>query len=334
MSQADFVRWMVTHLDLAGNSYWGKVRDGRGVPLELWTYSPDYIQVVPGQSDLIAHYIHTQTGNKYIEYQDMCHFAYIDPSSMYYGMSPLKAAGKAVDVDNSAQDWQKISMQNRGVPEGVFSFDGNLTAEQYKEARKQVREQHAQLGQARAPWVLSKATYTQLSQNAIEMDFMATRDFTKEEICSVYGVPSSLIAKMGDVNLANAETARRAFWQDTLQPLLEQIEGTLNSCLASEFGPDVEIYFDTSNVAALQQSQKEKLENAKFLWSMGVPFNTINEHFDLGLDDIDGGDIGYIPTGVIPTSFDFSTDEQEPEASTSTEEAEKAFAEAYGKGRD
>ena len=79
-------------------------------------------------------------------------------------------------------------------------------------------------------------------------------------------------------------------------------------CLSSEYGPDVRIAYDLSNIPALQENYAEKLTNAKIMWSMGVPFNIVNQRLELGLDDMDGGDIGYIPTGVIPTTFDFDTE--------------------------
>ena len=39
---------------------------------------------------------------------------------------------------------------------------------------------------------------------------------------------------------------------------------------------------------------------------MGVPFNEINRTLELGFDDIEGGDVGYLPGGILPTDIDFS----------------------------
>ena len=305
MGMSDFLRKAVLDLDLGGNSYFGKIRGGReGAPLELWPYQVDNIQIVPGKVTLIAGYVHSQNGSNNIPADDMVHMRFVDPGNPYFGLAPLKAAGKAVDIDNSAHTWQHVSMQERGVPDGVLSLDGdNVTDQQHAQAMAEVKRHKAGPSNARGLWVLAKAKFHQTSLTPVEMDFMETRRFTREEICSVYGVPSALIAEMGSVNLANSETARRAFWIDTIEPLLTKIEGQLTRQLAVDFGPGIEIRFDTSGIPALQANLGEKLSNAEKLFALGVPFNTIAELLDLGVDDIKGGDIGYISAGQVPSSI-------------------------------
>ncbi len=316
MDTGTLMRLMVSHLDLSGNAYWMKIKAGRHAKTrELWPVMPNNVSIAGSKEKLVEYYT-VGVEQKRVEADDMCHFKFVDPSSLIFGQSPLRAAGKAVDIDNAGQGWQKVSMQNRGVPDLHISYDNaDMTKEQFDQAKTAAAENTGP-GNARAPWVTSKATIKQLSLSPVEMDFMETRRFCREDICSVYGVPSSLIAEMGNVNLANAETARRAFWQDTIVPLMDQIVNELTMCLASEYGEDVRVAYDLSNVPALQENYGEKLTNAKILWSMGVPLNAINNRLELGLDDIDGGDVGYIASSAIPTSFDFD--------SKTTEESKQA----------
>ena len=327
MDTGELMRLFVTHLDLSGNGLWYKVRAGQfNTPMELWPLMPGYITVVPGtpgSERVIARYDYTFTGTK-VEFQgdDVVHATYTNPDSITWGTSPLQAAAKAVDVDNEAADWQKISMQNRGVPDGVFSFDGELTPDQYQEAKKQVGEQHTGSGNSRAPWVLSKAKYQQMSLSPVELDFMATRQFTMEQVCAVYGVPREMINGMGDANRASGENVRKTFWLDTIIPLLGEISSSLNLNLVPDFGDmrTLRIRYDISAVPALQENYTEKVTNAKGLWGMGVPFNEINKKLELGFDDIEGGDIGYIGSGVFPASFDLTDTTGDP-----GEEGTKAY---------
>jgi HK97 family phage portal protein len=304
------MRLFVTHLDLSGNAYQLKTRlNDTGAPLELYPLMPQHVKIIPGKERLIAAYEYTQYGRTVYGGQDVVHCALTNPDSLYYGMSPLEAAGKAVDVDNAAAAWQKISMQNRGVPDGVFSFDADLSLVQWEEARQMVREQYSGIAHSRTPWVLSKAKYQQLSMSPAELDFMKTREFSMEQICAVYGIPREMISGMGDANRASGENVRRTFWIDTVVPLLSEVESALNLTLAREFGTldQIRIRFDTSSVPALQENYTEKVTNANNLWRMGVPFNLINERLELGFDEVEGGDIGYLPSGVIPASLDFDT---------------------------
>lgn len=311
MDRGELVRMMSAHLDLDGNAYLFKVRAGRmNAPVELWPLLPHEISPVPGRERLISGYQHQSGGQRIIHStEDIFHATLTNPASLIRGMSPLMAAGKAVDVDNAAAGWQKVSMQNRGVPDGVFSFPDIETGDQWETAREAVREQASQ-GNSRAPWVLGRATYTQLSMTPAEMDFMATRAHTMREICAVYGVPIEMIAGMGDANRASGENVRRTFWLETMLGYMEQIQSALNLGLARDFGPSdaIRIRFDTSSVPALQEELTEKITNARTLWQMGVPFDEANRVLGVGVGEVEGGDIGYIPAGVLPVGFDLGGD--------------------------
>ena len=314
MSAGELWRLLICHLDLAGNGFWEKVRGGMGdLPQELWPVMP-YVSVTTNGDGTIREYKNTAT-NKIYPVDDMCQFKYTNPDSFYFGQSPLQAAGKAVDVDNAGQEWQKVSMQNRGVPDYAISFDSDLTPDQYKQASDVIKEKTG-TGSAREPLVLSKSKVQQLSLSPVEMDFMDTRRFSREEVCSVYGVPSALIAEMNEANLSNAETARKVFWLDTIIPLMDELRDSLNRCLVPDYANDnvtIRIVYDTANVAALQVNMQEKIDNAKNLWAMGVPFNTLNSRLELGFDDVDGGDVGYISSSAIPTNFDFESEDETEE---------------------
>ena len=323
MDIGEVMRLMVTHLDLCGNAYLLKTR-ASGPPLELWPMLPTEVAPIPGTERLVDYYQHKNRPAERIAAQDVFHATYCNPESLYLGMSPLQAAGRGVDVDNAAAAWQKISMTNRGVPDGIFNFDDELTEEQYEAAKAAVASQYSE---GRKNWVLSRVKYQQMSLTPIEMDFIATRQNAMQQICAVYGTPSEMISGMGDANRASSDTVRRTFWIDTITPLLQELQSTLNLSLAREFGRagQLRIRFDTSAVPALQEDYSAKVANAKALWSMGVPFDVISDKLDLGIEEIEGGDMGYLPSGVIPANFDLPDPTDDPAT---------AGAAAYGTDTD
>jgi hypothetical protein len=113
-----------------------------------------------------------------------------------------------------------------------------------------------------------------------------------------------MVGNYEKATLANIETARKIFWRDTMIPLLDKVAGMLNMQLAYEFGPEYRIRYDLSQVDALQENFTEKVSNAQGLWSMGLPWNEINRRLEMGFEDVDGGEIGYLPAGLLPTTFD------------------------------
>jgi len=319
MEQADLMRLLVTHLDLAGNGYWAKVRQGQGIVLELWPMLPHEMEIIPGNQELVEAY--RFRSKELLAAQNVAHFAYCNPASLLYGQAPLMAAGKAVDVDNAAASWQKISLQNRGIPDGVFTYPETLTPEQFAEGRKQIKEQYATQGTAREPWLVGGAQWQQMSLSPVEMDYLNTRNVTREEIGIVYGT-AEMLASLASANRASAQEVRKSFWLDTIIPLLRELKSALNRSVAREFGPadQIRIVYDTSSVEALQTNEKEILEVVKGYWSMGVPFNQLNQKYELGFEDIEGGDVGYLPSGLVPTDFDFDAALQPPDQQEGEEE--------------
>ena len=306
MSWEELISLTVTQLDLSGNAFWHEVKVSGGRVQEVWPIAPWRVAIIPSATGLtVGGYTLTDTQQS-IAADDMVHIRYTNPDGGWYGQSPLQAVGRAVDVDNAAAAWQKVSMQNRGVPDGVFQADDpHMTTEQFEPAEKVATEHYAPIGRARQPWILNQFKWVPMSLTPAEVDFIETRNLTRKEICAVYGVPEAMIVGMGDANRASAETVRRTFWLDTIIPLLDELANTLTKDLARDFGTDIRLNYDVSGVPALQDNQAEKMEVAKALHSMGVPFNVINEKLELGFDDVEGGDVGYLPSNLLPTNIDF-----------------------------
>ena len=304
MDRALFFKYVMQHLDLSGNSFISKVRAGSGnTPKELWVLMPNKIRVEPDSIRLVKQYIYDAYGQKNIPPEDMIHFLYPDPANLYFGVAPLMSASQAVDIDNEAERFQKVSLENRGLSDIHFEVPPDATPEQVAQMREIYA--NAQGGSKNARRALfSSAKATPLNVSAAELDFIESRKFVRDEICSAYGVPPPMVGNYEKATLSNIETARQIFWRDTIIPLLDELANRLTLSLAVDFGPEWRISYDTSNVDALQENYTEKVSDAQKLWSMGLPFNTINEKLKLGFEEVEGGDVGYLPSGLLPTDFD------------------------------
>lgn len=303
MDWATIIQYTIQHLDLSGNAYWSKVRAGIGVG-ELWPLMPDAIRVIPGSMRLVDRYEYNLGVNRRdIPPQDMIHFKYPDPSNMWFGVSPLHSAAQAVDIDNESERFQKVSLENRGLSDIHFEVPPDATAEQVRQLRDIYSEQQAGPRNARKA-LFSSAKATILSTTAAELDFVESRRFIRDEICSAFGVPPPMVGNYEKATLANIETARQIFWRDTMIPVLDKLSGVLNLQLAVEYGEEYRIRYDLSQVDALQENFTEKVNNARGLWSMGLPWNEINRRLEMGFEDVEGGEVGYIPAGLLPTTID------------------------------
>jgi len=310
-SMYELVYQISQSLDLAGNAYLSEVKRGPRA-VALWHLPAKHMKLKPGKTRLIDYFEYDEAGSKArIEPEDMVHLRMPNPNSRWFGMPVLMAAGRATDVDRESGIWQKASLQNRGVIDVHFEVPTGTTPEQVDDMKKRWKEKQSAPANAREP-TFTSGKVTQMGQTAVEMDFVQSRKAVWTEIAAVFGVPLAALGFTEDVNLANAESMNKQLWQDTIIPQLDLIKRQLNHQLAGEFGPEFRLSYDLSNVPALQEGLDKKLESAERLYRMGVPFNVINQHLEMGLDEIEGGDVGYIPSGLIPASFDASVEDFQP----------------------
>jgi HK97 family phage portal protein len=302
MSQKDFIERMTHALYLGGNSIFTKVRGTGGAVVELWYLPQQNIKPVPDQKKFISHYLYDAEGVKReIKTQDILHQQFLNPLDLFWGIAPIRAAAEVIDTDSEAISWNRYSMQQRAISDGAFILDQHLNMDQWNEAREQIKAQHTGSENARNFWVLGAgAQWQPMSMSPAEMDFIESRKLNREEICSIFGVPPVMIGHYENATLANIETGRKIFWLDTIIPYLVDIRNSLNAALAREYGLDIRLDFDTSTVEAIQANLQEKIQNAQSLFNMGVPFNEINKQLDLGFDEIEGGDTGFLPSNLLP----------------------------------
>lgn len=299
------------YLDLAGSSFVTKVKAGvtANLPRQLWVIPSQYIKIKPGEVRLIDYYEHTiKRGDNKILSPDMIHFRMPNPSSPYWGQPVLKAAAKATDVDREAGEHQKVSLQNRSLSDISVELPAGATSEQAQKTRDALHERNSGPANARKP-IVSSGKVTVLGQTAVEMDFVASRRATWTEICAVFGMSLANLGMTEAVNLANADAMNKALWENTIIPQLELIKRQLNHQLAGDFGSDIKIDYDLSNVEALQEKRSDKLDAMGKLFAVGVPFNEINERLELGFKEREGGDVSYIPSGLIPANYDLGLDD-------------------------
>ena len=306
MSRRDMMERLVAHLELGGNGLWTKLRVGKMV-VELWPIDPTGVRPVPSPAKFISRYEYDLDGvKKDLDPADVLHLMYPDPANPYWGLSPLQAAARVVDTDVEAVKWNKVSLQNRAQASGVLSFKHPLDPDQWDEAREQVRRQIQGPENARGILVMgASADWKQMSLTPIEMDFIKSRQFSREEILSVFHVPPTMAGIGDNAALSNVLTWRRIFWSDTIVPLLEDIRAGMNRALVPEFGdPEkIDLMYDVTNVEALQDDFHKKIETAEHMFRMGIPVNVIIDRLELDIDALPGGDQGFIPGTMVPLSI-------------------------------
>lgn len=308
MSRQQLMMLLTARMFTGGNEVLRKIRVREGPPVELWP-TPDLsnIHPVPSRLNWIDRWEYHRDGQPFpIDPRDIIHTMFTDPANPFWGMSPLQAGARVIDTDVEAVRWNKLTLQNRAVTDGVFSAALPLQKDQWEQMREAVREQYAGADNARMPWVLGNGTtYQQMGLSPVEMDFLESRKFNREEIAGLIGVPLPLIVSQADNTYANYETSRKALWGDAVVPFLDLVKDTLNRSLVPDFGDRrrLMVGYDTSAIEALREDFHKKIETGERMQRMGWPLNAINQRLELGMEPVDGGDVSLVPSTMIPITM-------------------------------
>lgn len=298
-TRQQLIELIVDWLALAGNGYLKIVTGSRGDPQELWPVSPDRIAPRPSSDPakfIDGYEVLDSKGVRRLssEYtpENTAHFKLMNPANPYAGISPLMAAARAADLDNAQQEWNVSVMQNRAVPEGLFTFKRDLDETLFSAIVRRLKERMSGTAKARDPMVVgSEATYTRLGLSPVELDYLESRKFSRDEMYIVYGIPPQLGGAMEASTYNNFAASMRIFWETTLIPTyLDKIKDGLNAALSKHLQPGQYICYDLSTIAAMRDNDAEKAGTAKLYVDMGVPFAQINEKYELGFEPWEGWD--------------------------------------------
>ena len=288
---------------LSGNNFLSEIRAGsRGLPVQLWHLPSQYMKIKPGREKLVDYFEYTESnGTKKIMAEDMIQLKMPNPNDRYFGQPILMAASRAADVDRESADWQRYSLQNRGIADFSIELPEGTTQEQADGFRDAVKERQQSPVNARSPFI-GNFKVNEMGQSAKEMDFVESRKNTWSELAAAFGTPLASLGFTESVNLANADAMNRMIYLDTIIPQLELYKRQLTLQLARDFGPEWILDYDLSGIPAMQANLGDKIDNAVKLYNMGVPFNTLDDKLGLGIGEIDGGDVAFMVSATAPES--------------------------------
>jgi len=277
--------------------------------------SPINVGIIPSRMNFIEFYEFKGSGtNEFkIPREQIIHFRFsIDPKNAYFGLSPIKAIQKVIQTDNSAIEYQKFGLDNRGGSGLVFMIKKFLNDKQFDTLTKRLRDMHQSAKNNGKPYLLG-SDYTDVKEvgaSLSELEFRESRIKLQDEICGVLMVPRVLITPT-DATFANMAEAMKLFIDEAVVPTLTDIRETLNFGISDVY-PDVFFDFDEIQVQEMRGQLKGKSESAVRFFGMGYTRNEVNDRLGLGFDATKkDGDISYIPANLTPAGSLDLTDEDD-----------------------
>jgi HK97 family phage portal protein len=267
------------HLNLAGNAYLeAAARDSLGLPAELHALRPDRMSVVPGEDGWPAAFEYRVGRARHRwemspESRPILHIRGFHPLDDHYGLGPLAAAAKAVDVHNAASAWAKALLDNAARPSGAIVFGAREGAQmseaQYQRLAREIEENHQGARNAGRPMLLEGGLdWRPMGYSPSEMEFLATRNAAAREIALAFGVPPMLLGIPGDNTYSNYQEANRAFYRQTVVPLVRRTTNALAAWLGEATGRRLGLEPDLDQVPALAAEREAlwaRVSGADFL---------------------------------------------------------------------
>lgn len=326
-SGREFMRQLTGYSQLCGNAYvFGngidQSRKGKP-PTELQLLNPGKVKIEPGTGMFPKQYEYRPNQNAVTTFpvdqitgkSAILHLKSFNPLNPWYGMSPLEAAALGVDIHNGGQQWNKRLIENGARPSGalvVKNADGtaaSLSEDQYTRLKGMIDDQFSGASNAGRPMLLEGGLdWKEMSLNPKDMEFLEGKHSAARDIALAFGVPPQLLGIPGDNSYANYEEAKLAFWTDTVIPQLGWTLDAFNRWLAPLYGEGLFLWYDEDMIPALEPLRKRKAERIN-----AAGYMTINEkRRAMGLDDVEGGDVIFVPTTSIPLELAGSVDLPEP----------------------
>jgi HK97 family phage portal protein len=270
MSGKDFIDYWATYLAIEGKFY--AEYSNPNAPMAMYPLYPHYMYPIPHRTEFIGGYEYRLDTPILYTPEEILWSKFNDPLDVYQGQSPIRALSRTIDTENEAVDWNKSTLQNAGVPPGVFQIQ-NPSPELQETLREEWRKRYAGGSNARIPLILNadKATYQQIGLSAMDMDFLNQRKVNRTEICSAFGVPSQIVGDPEGQTYSNYGEAQKAFWENTvISRYLDHILDKLQSDLLPRYSDSLVLKYDLTGVGALKENEDKKATRIRELWKAGL----------------------------------------------------------------
>ena len=242
-SRAEFLEATFSFKALTGNAYWWLNRaSANDKPQELWLLPSHKVKPIPDGKLYIRGYEYTPDGAEtamMLEPWKVCHFRTFHPLNSFVGLSPIEALATVATGDMAMQKWNTnyFGKDNAKIP-GALAFADPVDDVAWAKIKKDTEEKHG--GTKRRMMMLRNVgkggvEWLPMAMSQTDMQFLEGRNFTKEEIFSMYapGLSSMLAVNATE---ANSVSGKKTFVEFSVWPQLVQVAEKISNDILPIYG--------------------------------------------------------------------------------------------------
>ena len=268
MSRAELLEATSSFKRITGNAYWWLNRRSQFAPPdEIWLIPSQQITPVPdGRLYLAGYDYDSGTGQPLrLPVESICHFRTFNPGSQFVGLSAIEAMATVAVGDMAMQKWNTayFDKNNAKLP-GALTFAQMIPDGQWKQIQDEFKRQYG--GTERNLLMLrgtgdSAVNWVTMAASQKDMEFLAGRQASKEEIFMLLGVPPGMMDK--NATEANAVAAKSVFSELTLWPELVSLAETITNAILPAYGKNLVLAFDDPRKTDRALELSEQAEYAR-----------------------------------------------------------------------
>ena len=263
-SRFEFLEATFAYRALTGNAYWWMNKPVSGAPpSELWLIPPYQIKPVPDENLYLKGYIYDPGIGDPIamELHEIVHFKMYHPLSPFVGLSPIEALATVAVGDLKMQKWNtELFGDNNARLPGILAFADMIGDVEWtrilKDTTDKANKRQLMLlrgaGKGGVEWM-------QAGLGQKDMEFIAGRKFTKQEIFDIYA-PGLYTMLFENATEANSKTGKSVFTEYAQWPTLTAISEKITNDVLPDYGDNLIAEFEdiriTDQVLELQQMQE------------------------------------------------------------------------------
>ena len=262
MTKFSFMEMLMVQLLLWGNAYAQIVRDGKNSVLGLYPLLPENVEIDRDESGKLYYIYHAYTNdvpgetNKdiYFRREEILHIPGLGFNGLV-GFSPIAMMKNPLGSTISVEKYGSSFFRNNGQPIGVLQHPTSL--KDPERLRQDWKRIYGGSENAHNVAILEEGiTYKPISLPPEDSQFLSTREFDVETICSIFRVPPHMVQFLKRSTFNNIEHQSIDFVVHTLDPWLIRIEEAIVKDVLLEDEQD--IYYPKFNVDGLLRGAVEE----------------------------------------------------------------------------
>jgi HK97 family phage portal protein len=305
MNPVQLWTWTMSMRDIYGEAIWFKVRDPGGRVREVWPMHPTNTITVRGDDGRWKYVFTTGARNvplfPPVDEADVVHFRRFNVENLERGMSPMEPLRQTLLNEDAARRAATAMWANGARPSMALTTPNKLSDAAYNRLTATWDAKHAGVDSWAKTAILEEGlTPAPISLSAEELQYIASRQLNREEVCAAYDMPPSAVHILDHATYSNITEQARSVYRDSMGPECDDLQATVQHQLVPDFARidgDVIGAFDMSDMLSGTFEQQV----GAFAQAIGVGLFTPREaRRRMNLPDKEGSDDLLVNSALIP----------------------------------